>query len=111
MKELIPTSAGEVIVGEDSPRSAMFAILDERARQNDIWGRQRHAWPEWMSILSEEVGEAAREANQTHWGNGASRGQRDEMLANLRRELVQTAAVCVQIIEHIDEELAGGGDQ
>lgn len=33
----------------------------ERERQEDKWGPQHHTPEEWLAILAEEVGEAARE--------------------------------------------------
>jgi NTP pyrophosphatase (non-canonical NTP hydrolase) len=88
-------------------------IRSERARQDETWGRQRHTWPEWMTILTEEIGEAARAANQAHWARSdgmtfdeAARDRLDRMTA-LRLELVQSAAVAVAIIEHIDDSLGG----
>lgn len=78
-------------------------VVDERIRQHAIWGVQRHSWPEWISILTEEVGEAAQACNVLYWANGASEGQRDGVRHALRIELVQVAAVAVAIVEHIDE--------
>lgn len=84
------------------PQSEVYiAIAGERQAQHETWGIQRHSWPEWMSILTEEVGEAAQAANKAHWGHTVPG------LAELRTELVQTAAVAIQIIGHIDELLAG----
>lgn len=90
---------------------ALVAISDERESQNEKWGTQQHTWPEWLSILTEEVGEAARAANQAHWPMRVINVQTSEFtrgrLSDLRTELVQTAAVAVAIIEHIDELLIG----
>ncbi len=79
-------------------------ILNEREAQNQKWGVQRHSWPEWLSILTEEVGEAARDANKTYWADNLD--TRTNHILLLRGELIQTAAVAVQIIEHIDELVA-----
>ncbi len=76
--------------------SVLLAIAAERQRQDDKWGVQRHSWPEWIAILTEEVGEAAQCAVNEHWHPTGD-------LAALRTELVQTAAIAVHIIEHIDE--------
>lgn len=76
--------------------SVLLAIAAERQRQDDTWGVQRHLWPEWIAILTEEVGEAAHEAVEERWLPTGD-------LAALRTELVHVAAVAVQIIEHIDE--------
>ena len=41
-------------------------IRDERQRQDDKWGSQRQLPPyTWMTILMEEVGEAAQAALET----------------------------------------------
>lgn len=76
-------------------------IEDERVAQFDKWGVQRHDWPRWMSILGEEYGEAAREANWSFWSTVPveSAGHRH----GLREELIQTIAVAVAMVEHIDE--------
>lgn len=99
--------------GDDHP--AITSILEERERQNAKWGTQRHSWPEWMSILAEEVGEAAREANQAHWLKVADQSFKAPKVQALREELVHSAAVAVQIIEHLDEWLgvhgSAGDDQ
>jgi NTP pyrophosphatase (non-canonical NTP hydrolase) len=69
-------------------------VLEERGRQTETWGVQSLSWPEWILILTEEVGGAAQAASVVHW-NGAK-------LDHLREELVQVAAVAVQIVEAID---------
>jgi NTP pyrophosphatase (non-canonical NTP hydrolase) len=78
-------------------------VAAERAAQVEKWGTQRHSWPEWMSILTEEVGEAAQAANKAHWTVPDYRESIRKQVQALREELVQIAAVAVQIIEHIDE--------
>lgn len=82
-------------------------ILEERKRQNAKWGVQRHNWAEWLSILTEEVGEAATDANKARWANDDETAERHVM--QLRTELIQTAAVAVQIIEHLDEVIEANG--
>lgn len=88
-------------------------IKAERARQNNKWGEQNHSVIEWQAILSEEVGEAAREAVDYHFGNGLN--SKDDSLSddfkfeiqkqrlfNYRKELIEVAAVAVQMIECLD---------
>ncbi len=102
-----------VVMGDDHP--AVVSILQERKRQTAKWGEQRLSWPEWMSILSEEVGEAARMANQAHWLKVADQSFKAPKVQAFREELVHSAAVAVQIIEHLDEWLGvhvpAGNDQ
>ena len=84
---------------ESAARRALDLVLAERASQEAKWGVQRISWPEWMTVLMEEVGEAAQVANEVHW-----RGDRQSLtLDDLRDELVQVAAVAVAMIEHIEE--------
>jgi hypothetical protein len=39
-------------------------VRDERTRQEEKWGRQRHTPAEWLMILAEEVGELAAEVDE-----------------------------------------------
>lgn len=61
----------------------------ERRRQDTKWGVQDHLPEKWITILMEEVGEAA---------HGRLEGDR----LNYREELVQVAAVAVAMIESLD---------
>ena len=91
----------------------MKQILDniqkERQRQIEKWGDQNHSYPKWISILTEEVGEAAKEANDYEYLLDKINNPTfdsvllNQTLINLREELVQVAAVAVQIIEKIDK--------
>jgi hypothetical protein len=81
----------------DRMLAAQSSVSEERERQHARWGVQRHTWPEWLCILTEEVGEAAERANRLYWGQ-------DEDAGALRAELVQVAAVAVAMIEQIDEQ-------
>lgn len=73
---------------------AFRSIANERKVQDSRWGIQRHEWPFWAAILAEETGEVCREAISPFLE-----------LEQLRAELVQTAAVAVAMIEHVDELL------
>ena len=73
-------------------------IQDERSRQDAKWGVQNSHDFEWVSILAEEFGEAAQQANEANFTTGRYRGD----FSNLRYELVQVAAVAVAWIECID---------
>jgi NTP pyrophosphatase (non-canonical NTP hydrolase) len=65
------------------------AIKQERVCQDAKWGKQNHPPVVWLTILMEEVGEAAK-AILSH----------DE--GNYRTELIQVAAVAVAAIESLD---------
>ncbi len=65
----------------------------ERQRQDRKWGEQNHDDFTWNTILSEEVGEAAKAALHKRFGGSDS--------ANLITELVKVAAVAVSWIECI----------
>lgn len=75
---------------------AVQRVVAERKRQDEQWGIQRHSWPEWITILTEEVGEAAQEACKEHFHPAGD-------LSRLKEELVQVAAVAVAMVEHIEE--------
>lgn len=87
-------------------------VKSERLRQNEKWGIQDHNAVEWIAILTEEVGEASKEAVDFHFGNGED-NPKDEVsdkiqqmrIERLRLELVQVAAVAVQAVESIDRQL------
>lgn len=72
---------------------ALEAVRDERERQDAKWGEQNHTPVEWLSVLVEEVGEAAQRANEIHWhDNPDSRREYHD-------EMVQVAAVAVAALE------------
>lgn len=70
-------------------------VAAERDRQDAKWGEQNHDLPVWITVLAEEIGEAAQEVL------AARAGERPAML-RCRAELVQVAAVAVAAIEYID---------
>lgn len=72
-----------------SKRHVYTDIKEERERQDAKWGEQNHPLDTWMTVLMEEVGEAAQDV---------LKGRTPE----LRKELVQVAAVAVAAIEFID---------
>jgi hypothetical protein len=55
------TNGSEFIAGRTD--MILRDILDERIRQDEKWGHQRHNFAFWMSILGEEVGEAFKALN------------------------------------------------
>lgn len=61
-------------------------ILQERKRQDQIWGAQDHDDLVWMLILAREVGEVAKDVNASH---------------HFHEELVHVAAVCMAWLECI----------
>lgn len=75
-------------------------IKAERLRQNEKWGEQNHHPVEWLAILSEETGEVAKEVVELTFSNDESEVK--TRLQNYRMELIQVAAVAVQMIECLD---------
>lgn len=67
--ELIQVAAVAVAMIQDNDQGAarlenthsiLLEISDERELQNIQWGAQHHEPPMWLTILMEEVGEAAQ---------------------------------------------------
>lgn len=80
---------------------ALSLVDEERNRQVEKWGTQRLSWVEWVSILAEEVGEAAQQANEVHFDPTGCLDKEGLLL-----EVTQVAAVAVAIIEHLLEDSA-----
>jgi Zn-finger protein len=75
-------------------------VLAECRRQDSKWGVQNHNLVEWIAILTEETGEAAREAVDCHFAHSESSIER------LEEELIQVAAVVLQALQSIDRQKA-----
>lgn len=91
-----------------APRRRVLAeVLDERARQDARFGVQDHEPAVYLSLLVEEVGEAAKEINDSRFfvADGRTNAVR-EALHRARVELVQVAAVAVAMVEALDRRLA-----
>lgn len=69
-------------------RAALALVLQERERQNGLWGEQNHSDEIWLAILTEEVGETAEAILHTRFG-GKRAGKTEE-------ELTQAVAVGLQ---------------
>jgi len=61
-------------------------VSTERARQRQLWGDQSHPAEKWVSLLTEELGEVAKAANER---------DREEYV----KELIQVAALAVAAVE------------
>lgn len=83
---------------------ALSEVLDERQRQNEKWGEQNHSPLEWIAILTEEVGEVAKEAHEFHFGVRGTTEMIEEKLKMYRKEMAQVAAVAIQAIECLDRQ-------
>jgi NTP pyrophosphatase (non-canonical NTP hydrolase) len=83
---------------EPSAKSAAVCeeVLRERKRQDIKWGEQNHDPFTWIAILGEEFGEVAKAAQEAYF-RGAN-------WQDYRAELIQTAAVCVAMVECFDRK-------
>lgn len=77
----------------DCEQAIIDGIIEERYRQQTKWGRQTHSIAEWLMILGEEYGEACKAGNEHNFGH--------ESFEGLKKELIQTAAVSLAILEGI----------
>lgn len=75
-------------------------IKAERTRQTALFGEQNHTPCKWMPILMEEVGEVAKEVCEYQFNSDYFKAKAH--LKKYRAELVQVAAVAVQMIECLD---------
>lgn len=78
--------------------AAIADVIAERHRQDGKWGVQNWHDFEGISVLAEEVGEAAQAANEANFSSGSTPGD----FTHLRTELVQVAAVAVHHVQIID---------
>ena len=76
----------------------LFDVLNERKRQDEKFGANRHQHPFlWNTILTEEVGEAAKDSLDIYFSDNPL-----EAMARYRKELIEVAAVAIAIIQDID---------
>lgn len=87
----------------DVIEAVLREVAHERIKQLDKWGQQDCTDFEWISILTEEVGEAAKEANDFNF----KKIDDPTALPRLRKELIQIAAVAVAHVEAIDRRIKG----
>jgi len=79
---------------------AIKKVIEERIRQNQKWGYPQQNTPfEWLSILTEEVGEFAEALNNALLGQCPLPGGMERAID----EIIQVAAVAVSIIEHLSK--------
>ena len=78
---------------------ALMLIAQRRYEQLGKWGEQEHTWSEWATILGEEYGELCEAINETVLNNAT----KPELggLANMVNEVVDVAAVALQMLEYL----------
>lgn len=80
-------------------------VRRERDRQESLWGSQTHPtngknWVEWMSVLTEEVGELAQNCNDAYYrGDQSTAKNGKHILTEIYEEAIQSAAVAQAIAE------------
>jgi len=81
-------------------------IKRERIKQHQRWGEQDITLHAWVSLITEELGESAKEANDFMMSlatqDGVTTNQQTRMLIRYRNEMRQTAALCVQALEALE---------
>lgn len=77
-------------------------IADEMERQIAKFGVQNHEPPIYLTILMEEVGEAAQAALHAKNDFRPGSGWNEAKLKEYRKELIQVAAVAMSMIECLD---------
>ena len=86
---------------------------EEMKRQEEKWGIQTHDLRHYLSILTEEVGEFAKDANDLEFvtPNPMSYEEYSFKVTNARNELIQVSAVALSIAKNMDRkhpEILGG---
>ena len=77
-------------------QDVQLAVQSELQRQDIKWGEQNHNAVEWIAILGEEFGEAAKEAVEFHYGRKGSE--------DLIEELIQVAATAIQAAQSLQRQ-------
>ncbi len=87
---------------QGAPECLDPSVARERRRQIEKWGIQHHSPEWWLTILSEEVGELAKEILELKFEKGSA--------DSMRSELVQVAAVALSWLADLDGRLIVGAD-
>ena len=95
-----PRELAEKIFKMLTPEYPYELIIDERTKQDLKWGEQNHDEMKWLTILIEEVGEIGKAVNELYPSIGSALPKKKALLEDLRKELIQTAAVCVAWLEY-----------
>lgn len=83
---------------KDVKEIVIESIKTERERQDALWGKQRHDYGTWLTILIEEVGEVAQAMQaQRNWGKNSDKD-------DLYEELIHVSAVAAAIAEQVKEK-------
>lgn len=82
--------------------SILNKIKDERVRQDFNWGEHHHIDLKWLAILGEEFGEVAECCNEDT-PTGPRLWSEHECKKQLKKELIQVAAVCVAWLESLKD--------
>lgn len=88
----------ELFEGQIKSQAVLKEVLGERLRQEKKWGQQNHDGPFYLTILMEEVGEVDHAILESRAGSGN--------VEDIRKEIVQVAAVAVAMAEAYDREAA-----
>lgn len=90
-----PTSKEQAeMCQEDVQMLAIDMIIEEREKQDNKWGVQRHSWLYWNGILCEEAGEVSKAVIELEGNNTDV----------IKKEVTHIAAVAVAWLEHILEK-------
>lgn len=81
----------------------LLEIQDERVRQEAKWGEQNHEMSDYYTILGEEFGEVGKAICE-------SKLQKIVHTHEIRKELVQLAAVAVAMAEAYDRRFGSQED-
>lgn len=74
-------------------------VAKERDRQDAKWGFPQHnSQFEWVSIVTEELGELAKETNDAYIGKNPKKN-----VSGIMREAIHVAAVAIAIVEHLPD--------
>lgn len=79
---------------DNYPTTVALAVLNELERAKKKYPEFPTGIVRQVAIMAEEAGEAIREANNIEYGQNGD-------LDALRTELIQTAAMCLRVIENM----------
>lgn len=101
MVEYIPQGVGNKLVElkregrvDFTGQPVLQNVLEERKRQDSIWGQQNHEDSWWFTIIVEEIGEVAQAILHDKFGGKAA--------GTVYKELVQVVAVGIAWLECIN---------